>query len=56
MLTEALPKRIRYPQAGVEDAVLAGVVAHQAGCRVLQTPCSTTVLTTKVCQNRLPQN
>jgi uncharacterized protein len=26
MLTEALPKRVRYPQAGVEDAVFAGVV------------------------------
>ena len=26
MLTEALPKRVRYPQAGVEDTLLTGVV------------------------------
>lgn len=26
MLTEALPKRIRYPQAGIEEALLEGVL------------------------------
>ena len=26
MLAEAIPKRVRYPQAGVEDALLTGIV------------------------------